>query len=46
MIHELFVRHRNTLVFTTNTLIQILADSKNKTLVSFSANLEASCYHK
>ena len=29
------VCHRNTLVFTTNTLIQILADSKNKTLVLF-----------
>ena len=29
------VHHRNTLVFTTNTLNQIIADSKNKTLVSF-----------
>ena len=30
-----FVHHRNTLVFTTNTLNQILADSKNKTVVLF-----------
>ena len=29
------VRHRNTLVFATNTLNQIAANSKNKTLVSF-----------
>ena len=40
------VRHRNTLVFTTNTLIQIIADSKNKTLVLFSVTLGASCYRQ
>ena len=36
-------RHRNTLVFTTNTLNQISPDSKNKTIVLFSVTLGASC---